>query len=197
MNVCARTVETMPELFNVLPPDEAREVLRSHVTPRLQRETVPTEESLGRVLAVEVTSREALPSFPRSTMDGYAVRARDTFGASEGLPALLTVIGEAPMGRAPAMRLGQGQAALCYTGGMTPEGADAVVMVEQTQEAGPGAIEVVRPVAPGENVVQPGEDIRAGEVVLPRGHRLRAQDIGGLMGLGVTQLEVTRRPRVA
>lgn len=190
-------VETMPELFNVLPPDQALEVLRKHVAPRPEPEVVPSGQALGRVLAADLAATEALPAFPRSTMDGYAVRAQDTFGSSESLPAYLTVVGEAPMGRAPMVKVGAAQAAVCYTGGMLAEGADAVVMVEQTQEAGPGAIEVLRPVAPGENVVQPGEDIRPGDVVLRRGHRLRAQDIGGLMALGVTQVAVARRPRVA
>jgi molybdopterin molybdotransferase len=190
-------VETMPELFNVLPPDQALEVLRKHVAPRPEPEVVPAEQALGRVLAADLTAHEALPAFPRSTMDGYAVRAQDTFGAAESLPAYLTVVGEAPMGGAPTAPVGMGQAAVCYTGGMLAEGADAVVMVEQTQEVGPGAIEVLRPVAPGENVVQPGEDIRQGDLLLPRGRRLRAQDIGGLMALGVTQAAVARRPRVA
>lgn len=190
-------VETMPELFNVLPPDQALEALRKHVAPRPEPEVVPAEQSLGRILAADLTATEALPAFPRSTMDGYAVRAQDTFGAAESLPAYLTVVGEAPMGRAPTVQVGLGQAAVCYTGGMLAEGADAVVMVEQTQEVGPGAIEVLRPVAPGENVVQPGEDIRPGDSLLPRGRRLRAQDIGGLMALGFTRVAVARRPRVA
>lgn len=191
-------VETMPELFNVLPPDQALEALRRHVAPRPAPEAVPAEQALGRVLTANLTATEALPSFPRSTMDGYAVRAQDTFGASEGLPAYLAVVGEAPLGPdIVGAQVGLGQAAVCYTGGMLAEGADAVVMVEQTQEAGPGAIEVLRPVAPGENVVQPGEDIRPGDLLLPGGRRLRAQDIGGLMALGVTQVAVARRPRVA
>ena len=187
----------MPELFNVLPPGQALEALRKHVAPRPESEVVTAEQALGRVLAADLTAPEALPSFPRSTMDGYAVRAQDTFGAAESLPAYLTVVGESPMGRAPTVRVSLGQAALCYTGGMLAEGADAVVMVEQTQEVGPGAIEVLRPVAPGENVVQPGEDIKQGELLLPKGRRLRAQDIGGLMALGVTRVAVARRPRVA
>ncbi|MSQ12873.1 MAG: molybdopterin molybdenumtransferase MoeA [Dehalococcoidia bacterium] len=187
----------MPELFNVLPPSQALEVLRKHVTPRPESEVVPADQALGRVLATDLTATEALPAFPRSNMDGYAVRAQDTFGAAESLPAYLSVVGEAPMGRAPTVQVAQGQAALCYTGGMVPEGADAVVMVEQTQEVRPDAIEVLRPVAPGENVVQPGEDIRPGDLLLPKGRRLRAQDIGGLMAMGVTQVAVARRPRVA
>ena len=130
-------------------------------------------------------------------MDGYAVRARDTFGASESLPAYLEVVGEVPMGQAPDITLATGQAAVAYTGGMLANGADAVVMVENTQEIDATSIEVLRPVAPGENVVQVGEDVRIGEAIVPAGHLLRPQDIGGLVALGITQVKVRRRPRVA
>jgi molybdopterin molybdotransferase len=189
--------DAVPELFNVLPPQEALRVLRKQVCAVMPPERVPTRDALGRVLTEDMTSPEGLPAFARSAMDGYAVRARDTFGASESQPAYLRVVGEAPMGRAPSVRVGLGEAAVCYTGGMLAEGTDAVVMVEQTQSAGNGAIEVLRPVAPGENVTQPGEDVRKGDPVLPKGQRLRAQDIGALMALGVTEVRVARRPRVA
>jgi molybdopterin molybdotransferase len=130
-------------------------------------------------------------------MDGYAVRARDTFGASQTLPAFLKVVGEAPMGRAPEFRVGAGQAGLIHTGGMLPEGADAVVMVELTQRAGDDEIEVLRSVAPGEHVIQAGDDVQAGAVLVPAGHWLRPQDIGGLAALGITEVAVARQPRVA
>src|SRR5262249_37967534 len=132
----------------------------------------------------------------RSTMDGFAVRAADTFGATESLPAYLEVVDEVRMGRAPTLSLGRGECARIATGGMLPEGADAVVMVEQTQEVGPTTIEALRAVAPGENVVQPGEDVRSGDEILPRGHTLRPQDLGGLVALGITSLRVARRLRV-
>jgi molybdopterin molybdotransferase len=100
------------------------------------------------------------------------------------------------MGRAPATAVTGGQCARIATGGMLPQGADGVVMVEQTQQVGPTTIEVLRAVAPGENVVQPGEDIRHGEPILPRGHRVRAQDLGGLLALGITTVHVARQLRV-
>jgi molybdopterin molybdotransferase len=130
-------------------------------------------------------------------MDGYAVRARDTFGASESLPAYLEVVGEIRMGQAPDITLATGQAAVAYTGGMLAHSADAVVMVENTQRIDATSIEVLRPVAPGENVVQVGEDVRSGEVIVPAGSVLRPQDIGGLLALGITQVQVRCRPRVA
>ena len=187
----------MAEFFNVLPPAEALEVLKRHLRPRVVIEEVETALALDRVLAVDIRSREDLPAFSRSAMDGFAVRSRDTFGASEGLPAYLQVVGEALMGATPGVQVSTGQAVKVHTGGMLAVGADAVVMVENTQMVDETTIEVVRPAAPGENVVQVGEDVRAGAPVMERGHLLRPQDLGALLALGVTQVGVARRPRVA
>ena len=187
----------MPEMFNVLAPDEAFQVLRQHLSPLREREVVPSAEALGRVTAEEVCSPEDLPAFPRSTMDGYSVRSQDTYGATEAVPAYLEVVGEVATGDASDVELGRGQAAKAYTGGMLAGSADAVVMVERTQQVDETTIEVVRAVAPGENVVNVGEDIRRGDAVLPPGHLIRPQDIGGLMALGLTDIAVRRRPRVA
>lgn len=192
----------MPEFFNVLPPDEARALLLSHVTRRMPSERVATMAALGRVTAGPVFAPHALPSFRRSTMDGYAVRAADTYGASESLPAFLTVTGEVPMGAAAGLSLGTGEAALVHTGGMIPETGDAVVPVELTQrfdEGGqfPYQIEVFRAMAVGQNVLQVGEDVRAGAEVLPQGHLMRPQDLGGLLALGVTEVDVAQPPRTA
>lgn len=189
-------VTQLPEFFNVLAPDAAFEVLRQHLVT-LDPEVAEVSQALGRVTADEVRSPEILPAFARSTMDGYSVRAGDTFGASEGLPAYLEIAGEVPMGRKAQVALSQGQAAEAYTGGMLADGADAVVMVEHTQKVGETTIEVVRAVAPGENVVQMGEDVREGDVILPAGHILRPQDIGGMLALGITRVNVVNRPRVA
>ncbi len=186
----------MPELFTVVTPDEALKRLLSYLNYTTESEYVKTNMALGRVTSEEVTAPSDLPSFPRSTMDGYAVIAHDTYGASEGLPAYLTVVGEIPMGRSTDIKLKRGQVAKVHTGGMVIAGADAVVMVENTQTVDANTIEVVRPVAPGENVIQIGDDVKTGEAFLPAGHWLRPQDIGGLMGLGITQIYVSRRPRV-
>lgn len=187
----------MPKFFNVLPPDVALQTLLERLDYRVDPESVPASEALGRVLFDEVTSAEDLPAFPRSTMDGYSVRSADTFGATEGLPAYLEVVGAVPMGTAPDVSLSPGEAATAFTGGMLAGNADAVVMVENTQSTGHSSIEVLRPVAPGENVAQAGEDVRAGDAVLSAGHVVRPQDIGGLLALGVTEVRVARRPRVA
>jgi molybdopterin molybdotransferase len=190
----------MPEFFNVFAPDVALQILLDRLRKCVETEIVPTHRALGRITAEAVLAAEHLPAFPRSTMDGYAVRARDTFGASESLPAYLEVVGEVRMGRAPDITLATGQAVVAYTGGMLAHSADAVVMVENTQQIDATSIEVLqvlRPVAPGENVIQVGEDVRLGEVIVSTGSLLRPQDIGGLLALGITQVKVHCRPRVA
>ncbi len=186
----------MPEFFNVRSPARALADLLPRLTPIEGRETVPTTEALGRIVARDVRSPEDLPTFARSAMDGYSVRARDTFGASESLPALLEVVADIPTGQTSDIEIGTGEAVVAYTGGTLAKGTDAVVMVERTQPADERSIEVLRPVAPGENVIQVGEDVRKGEVVLKRGRRLRAQDVGGLLALGIVETEVLRRPKV-
>ena len=178
-------------------PGEARRVLLEHLKPLRDSETLPTEHSDGRVLARKVVAPGPMPAFPRSTMDGYAVRATDTFGSSPSLPAYLKVVGELLMGSPATQALGGGEVILVHTGGMIPPGADSVVMVENTQASSDSEIEILKPVAVGENVLQVGEDIAAGAEVLPAGHRLRPQDVGGLLGLGVTEIVAARRPRVA
>ena len=187
----------MPELFTVLPPADALKVLLNHLPDHVRAEGISTADALDRVLAEPLSAPSSLPAFPRSTMDGYAVRAADTYGATESLPAYLSVVGEAPMGRAPELIVGPTQAAIVYTGGMLPAGADAVVMVERTQKLDAASIEVLKPVAPGENIINVGEDVNEGEALLGPGHTLRPQDLGGLMALGITQVSVAARPRVA
>lgn len=166
--------------------------------PSLASETVPVEDALGRVLVEDIVSPEALPPFGRSTVDGYAVRAADTFGCSESETALLHIVGEVAMGAsAGSAPLLSGQAMRLWTGGELPPRADASVMVEYTQLLDEGTVGVFRPVAPGENCIRAGEDVAAGAGVLARGHVLRPQDLGVLAGLGLTEVCVYRRPRVA
>ena len=187
----------MPELFTLLPPDEARVKWYTHLPVSVSKETIPTTDALGRVTAAPLQSPMSLPAFPRSSVDGYAVRAADTLGASESLPAYLTVVGEVPMGQPATVEVGAGQTAIVHTGGMIPPGADAVVMIERTQKLSDQDIEVLRPVALGENVINVGEDILKGDEILPAGHLLRPQDLGGLLAVGLTEVSVARRPRVA
>ena len=187
----------MPELFTVITIAEARARLLELVTPLEAYEQAATGDVLDRVLARNLYAAENLPAFARSTMDGFAVRAADTFGASESLPAYLALAGEVPMGCDAGIQLAPGQAARIHTGGMLPAAADAVVMVEQTQQLDEHTIEVVRAVGAGENVIPIGDDVQAGALLFERGQRLRPQDLGGLVGLGITKVDVVRHPRVA
>lgn len=168
-----------------------------HAFSPLPAETVPLEEGLGRVLAEPLAAPGDLPGFDRAAMDGYAVRAKDVFGASEGLPAILELVGTGAMGEEPAFKVGPGQAAGIWTGGMLPKGADAVVMLEYARPAGEGEIELTRPAAPYDNVIRADEDARAGEELLPAGHALRPQDLGLMAALGQATVRVHRRPRAA
>jgi molybdopterin molybdotransferase len=195
----------MPEFLKLLSPGEARAALSRNLPTRpVPAETIPTSGALGRFTAADIFSPHPLPEFPRSTVDGYAVLARDTFGASDALPAFLSIVGEVPMGGAPAFVLLPGQCGLIHTGGMLPAGADAVVMLEHAQApiAGGGSalstpeVEVLRAVAPGENVITLGEDVSEGQLVLPSGRQIRPAEIGGLMALGILQLRVAAKPRV-
>ena len=163
----------------------------------LGEETLLLEDSLGRVLTKDMISPENLPGFFRSTMDGFAVRARDTFGATESLPALLEVSGEVLMGQAPKISVREGQTVKISTGGMLPEGADGVVMVEYCHILDEKTLEINRAISPLENVIQPGDDLKEKAVVLKKGHRLRPQDMGVLAGLGQSEISVYKKPRVA
>src|SRR5512134_3172256 len=128
----------MPEFLTLLPPDTARDLMLSHLLrdqPKPDSETIDVISSLNRILAEDILAPHPLPDFQRTTVDGYAVRASDTHGASDSLPAYLNLIGEVPMGDAPAFEIDAGQCALIHTGGMLPNGADAVVMLEYTQSA--------------------------------------------------------------
>src|SRR5690349_18132165 len=127
----------MPEFLTLLSPDEARVLLLSHLSaPITDFEVMSVPSSLDRVLAEDITAPHPLPDFQRSTVDGYAVRAADTYGASDSLPTYLNLIGEVPMGDAPAFEIRAGQCALIHTGGMLPSGSDAAVMLEYTQQTG-------------------------------------------------------------
>jgi molybdopterin molybdotransferase len=169
--------------------DDALSMLLEVLKPaRLGVDRVQVSEALERVAAENVVAPSDLPSFDRSAMDGYAVRARDTFEASQFKPRLLK----------PTEKdsVHEGEAKQVWTGGMLPKGADAVVMLEHTKKVKDG-IEVLAAVTPGENVSKRGEDIRKGEVVVKAGVRLLPQHLGLLAGLGITHISVARKPKVA
>jgi molybdopterin molybdotransferase len=163
----------------------------------LASEKVRIEESLHRVLSEDIVSTTNLPEFPRSTVDGFALKAKDTYGTSEKNPAILRMIGEIPMGKVSDIEVKDGEAVKVATGGMVPKGADAVEMLEYTEWVDSDFLHAFRPISPLENVIQIGEDVKSGEVVLHRGHLIRPQDIGLMAGIGCTEVHVFLRPRVA
>lgn len=189
--------------LRLLPPDEARRILAD--VPPVGSETVPLRAAGGRVLAVALTAPEDLPAHPRSVMDGYAVRAQDVAGASEAAPTVLHVAGSVPMGGVFAGSVAPGQAVAISTGGFVPAGADAVVMIENTTPAwdatpagdAPAAVAIRRSVAAGANIIQPGEDLRAGDTLATAGRRLRPADLAALATFGFAEIRAYRRPRIA
>ena len=181
--------------LKVLAPREALNVVLT-VNP-VGTEEIPSVRARARVLADELCSAVDLPHFHRAAMDGYAVIAKDTFGASQSLPAYLKLAGVVEMGKEAAQPLTPGTAMRISTGGMMPPHADSVVMVEYTDETDAGLVEIHRGVSPWQNVIQIGDDIKKGELVFPRGRRLRAHDLGALTGVGIASIPVFKKPRIA
>lgn len=199
----------MPEFLELLPPPEALKRWLEALPAQIKAEQVESISALGRVTAAPVIAPQALPDFPRSTVDGFAVRAADTYGASDSLPAYLHVAGEIPMGAPARMRLGAAQCALIHTGGMLPSGASAVVMLEHSQAVAPaqsthsgsaaaaaGVIEIFRAVAEAENTIAVGEDLVVGTTVVQKGRRVGPATVGALLALGILRIDVARQPRI-
>jgi molybdopterin molybdotransferase len=186
----------MKEFLNLVSQDDALQILLSNLNASPISEVISTKLAVGRITAKPVLAPHPLPEFRRSTVDGYAVRAADTYGAGESLPAYLNDIGEIHMGKSTDLVLAPTECALIHTGGMLPEGADAVVMVENTQRSKSGEMEILKAVAVGENLINIGEDVKSGQMVIPAGRRIRAAEVGGLMALGFTEVEVAKKPRV-
>jgi molybdopterin molybdotransferase len=174
--------------------ESALAILRSCVTP-LEEETVPFQQALGRTLARDIVSNEEVPSFHKSAMDGYALRAAETFGASPTDPISFRVVGEVYPGEVGNLYVGSGEAVRIMTGGVFPEGADAVLMAEHATDGG-DVVLAQAPVVPGRNVARAGEDIRKGDMVLERGRIVRPQDLGVLASIRAMEVKVTRRPVV-
>ncbi len=182
----------------ILSVENARELLLNALSPVLPQELdTDIDNTLHRILSRDIISPENLPGFARSTMDGFAVNSSDTFGAKEGSPAYLNVIAEIQMGENNFLDVRNGETAKIATGGMIPEGADAVIMFEHTNEISKNMLEVFKSVAPGENIIQTGEDCKKDQKILVRGHRIRPQDIGALAGLGVIKSWIYDKPTVA
>ncbi|MBS4032314.1 MAG: molybdopterin molybdotransferase MoeA [Clostridiales bacterium] len=185
-------------MLTVLTVAEAKEkILTTASIMQVRGNKIPLIDAVGRVLTRPFIVSDDLPLFNRSTMDGFAVMAKDTFGTTDAMPALLEIAGEVLMGQIPPVPLSPGYALRISTGGMLPDGSDAVVMVEYTELLGNKTVAIHRAVAPGENTIIRGEDMKMGETLLSAGHILRPQDVGALAALGYTEVDVSDKPRVA
>lgn len=184
-------------MLSVISRQEALDVVKERFSHLIaQTEYVALEESVGRVLAEDISSDENIPTFDRSTVDGYAVMAEDTFGSGESMPAQLTVAGEILMGEDTCLKLCEGQCIKISTGGMLPEGADAVVMVENTDTGFDGLCLCFKAVSKYENVTRLGDDVKKGSTVACKGTLISSRHIGVLSGIGCTLVPVMKRPVV-
>ncbi|PGV49522.1 gephyrin-like molybdotransferase Glp [Bacillus sp. AFS037270] len=183
------------QFFKVKTVEETFTLIDEKIPAIEQTEIRELSRALHYILASPVTAKENVPSFDRSTVDGYAVRAKDTYGSSESMPGFLTVAGEVKMGEVPTAEVTQGTAVYVPTGGMLPKGSDSVIMIEHCEDVDT-LLNTYRQIAPGENVIRAGEDIREGEILLGRGTKLRPQELGALASLGITHVTVFRKLKV-
>ena len=180
-------------MLSVKTPEEVLALIESEFAPVAAVETVSLSAAMGRVLARDIAAEEYVPDFDRSTVDGYAVRARDTFGCTDAIPAILPLQGEVLMGQGAAFALDKECCVAVPTGGAVPEGADSVVMLEYTEDYGDGTIGILKSVAPGQNMIFRGDDVYPGKVILRKGRMLSSQDIGALAAIGMVQVPVVKK----
>ena len=180
-------------MLSVKTPEEVLAIIESEFVPLMQTETVSLSAAMGRTLAEDIAATEYVPDFDRSTVDGYAVRARDTFGCTDAIPAILPLQGEVLMGEGAKFELMPEMCAAVPTGGAVPEGADSVVMLEYTEDYGDGTIGILKSVAPGQNMIFRGDDVYPGKVILTKGRVLTSQDIGALAAIGRVQVPVMKK----
>ncbi len=183
-------------MLEVKTPEEVLRLIDKEFQPLGRSETVPLEEALARVLAEDIPAGEYVPDFDRSTVDGYALRAKDTFGCSDAVPAILNIVGEVKMGEGAELRVPRDSCAYVPTGGAIPEGCDCAVMIEYTEDYGDGTVGILKPGAPGMNLIFRGDDVFPGKTVLRAGRVLAPQDIGALAAIGKTGVPVHPRLRV-
>ena len=180
-------------MLHVKTPEEVLALIQEEFSPVAETELVSLTAAMGRVLAEDIAATEYVPDFDRSTVDGFAVRARDTFGCSDAIPAILPLQGEVLMGEGAQFQLNPEECVAVPTGGAVPQGADSVVMVEYTEDYGDGTIGISKPAAPGQNMIFRGDDVYPGKVILNQGRVLSSQDIGALAAIGRVRVPVRRK----
>lgn len=181
-------------MFSVKDVDEVKNLITEHFNGfNIGKEEVPIKDSLYRVTAKDIIANEDIPGFDRSTVDGYAVHAKDTFGSSDALPAILSLLAEIKIGAAISEELQCGYAMYVPTGGQIPQGADAVVMIEHTDDLGDGYIYINKSVSPGNNVIYKGDDAKSGSVIVKANTKLMPKDIGALAASGISSVSVKKK----
>lgn len=181
-------------MLKVKTPEEVLKLIEDEFAPLPDfGEVVSLNKAIGRVLAEDIASEEYVPDFDRSTVDGYAVRARDTFGCTDSIPAILPLAGEVLMGEGAEFELAPETCCAVPTGGAVPKGADSVVMIEYTEDYGDSTIGVSKSAAPGQNMIFRGDDVYPGKVILEKGRVLSSQDIGALAAIGRVQAPVQKK----
>ncbi|MGI5976136.1 MAG: gephyrin-like molybdotransferase Glp [Candidatus Limivicinus sp.] len=181
-------------MLQVKTPEEVLELIEKEFSPIEGRtETVSLAEAAGRVLAEDILAKEYVPDFSRSTVDGYALRAEDSFGCSDAVPAILPVSSEILMGEGADFTLPPGSCCTVPTGGAIPDGADCAVMLEYTEDYGDGTVGISRAGSPGLNIIFRGDDVYPGKPVIKKGRVLRSQDVGALAAIGVTEVPVVKK----
>ena len=180
-------------MLHVKTPEEVLALIETEFAPVAGTELVSLTAAMGRVLAEDIAATEYVPDFDRSTVDGFAVRARDTFGCTDSIPAILPLQGEVLMGEGAEFELNPEECVAVPTGGALPKGADSVVMVEYTEDYGDGTIGISKSAAPGQNMIFRGDDVFPGKVILKKGRVLSCQDIGALAAIGRVQVPVVKK----
>lgn len=183
-------------MLDVKTPEEVLRLIEKEFQPVGRSEPVPLAEAPGRVLAEDIRAEEYVPDFNRSTVDGYALRAKDSFGCSDAIPAILNLVGEVRMGEGAGIRVPRDSCVYVPTGGAIPEDCDCAVMIEYTEDYGDGTVGILKPGAPGMNLIFRGDDVFPGKTVLKAGRILAPQDIGALAAIGKTEVAVRPRLRV-
>lgn len=178
-------------MLQVITPEEVLNLIKEEFkTIEGSSENISIEQCVGRILAADITASEYVPDFDRSLVDGYALRAKDTFGCSDSIPAVLKIDGEVLMGKPADFTVSADSCGIIPTGGAVPEGADAVQMLEYAEEYGDGTVGIMKPAAPGAHMIFRGDDVFPGKTVLHKGRVLRAMDIGALAAMGITKIPV-------
>ena len=180
-------------MLYVKTPEEVLALIEEEFVPVAGVEEVSLSAAMGRVLAEDIAAEEFVPDFDRSTVDGFAVRARDTFGCTDAIPAILPLQGEVLMGQGAEFDLNPEECVAVPTGGALPKGADSVVMVEYTEDYGDGTVGISKAAAPGQNMIFRGDDVYPGKVILKKGRVLSSQDIGALAAIGRVQVPVVKK----